>query len=425
MNNPHLNDAAAEKSMLRRAMSEPGKTLCRPLVEQMFHSGMHLKCWRHISDIWVSGATPALENMQDPEIREFMEGVLASPEDCMSTEVAAKRMHAAWFRRRSMRQAEKIHEMAQEGRTVDEIQSQLDQVSSATFGGDGPTMMSDLNAVVDFLEWRAANPGVIRGLSFGMSQLESMMDGLPENSTTIIGARPSVGKTAFMGTMALNLALEGTPVYYMSLEMTQFNMKLRAVQQLCGFSAGAHRDQGLTADEGRRLMDAFRRLKELRHFIIDDSREGRNLRMFPTLARRAVQQFGAKVLMVDYLQLLDDPRERDMRLKVKAASGALHAASRELGVSVVAAAQLNRPGNAAVYRKSQEEYEAPPPSLESLKESGAIEEDADQVILLHRDQANNGCHVDAILAKNRNGPVGKVSMVFDPEATRFKEEVKW
>lgn len=423
MNNPHLFAPTAEKALLRRAMEDPERILPRSIATELFHDGTNLKCWRAMVDLWVSGVKPALETLTDAEIRQYMEGVMETPAGLMPEDVAIKTMHEAWFRRRSMRQAEKIHELAQEGASMVEIQSCLDRVATETLTADsGPSLLSDMNAVFDFIEWRTANPTLLRGMPFGMTRLEQLMDGLVPGSVTIVGARPSVGKTAFMGTIALNIAMDKIPVYYMSLEMSRFNMKLRAVQQLCGFPAGSFRDTALTQHEGEALLRSMSKLSELRHFVVDDSKDCRNLRLLPTIARRAVQQYGAKVLFVDYLQLLDDPREKDMRLKVKAASGVLHSISREFNVAVVAAAQLNRSGGAAVYRRSQEEFEAPPPTLESLKESGAIEEDADQVILLHRDQAHNGHDVKAILAKNRNGATGEVSMIFDPEATRFREE---
>lgn len=275
-------------------------------------------------------------------------------------------------------------------------------------------------SVIDDIAWRVQNPCKIRGIEFGFTQLEKILDGLQPARFYLIGARPSVGKTAFAGDIAVNLLQSGHGGVFFSAEMSNLQLQQRLLARIAGVNPTKSIHGALTKSD---LIDLRRGLTEMDKWPlwIDDT-DRINIDLLKSRARKAVTKDGAKWIIVDYIGLIRgvDPKSRQSkREEVGEVSAALKALSKELSVPVIALAQLKRTGNA--YNSASGSTEIPKPTLESLKETGDLEQDADTVILLHRDINNNIRDATAIVAKNRSGSLGSVDLKFSADTTSFTE----
>tara|TARA_Y100001938_G_scaffold138958_1_gene205187 strand:- start:1693 stop:3018 length:1326 start_codon:yes stop_codon:yes gene_type:complete len=286
----------------------------------------------------------------------------------------------------------------------------------------GVSHIGDLNDLVEDIAWRAKNPNQIKGTPFGFHKLEGLVDGLQSSKLYLIGARPSVGKTAFAGDIVVNLAKQGIGSIFFSCEMSDLQLKQRLLATLSGVNPTKSLQGALIKSELDDLRHGIKAMKDWPVWIDDTDRI--NIDLLRSRARRAVSKDGVGCVIVDYIQLVKgvEPKSRmSKREEVGEVSGALKAMSKELGVPVIALAQLRRTGNA--YNSSSGSTEIPKPNLESLKESGDLEQDADCVILLHRDMSKNASEAHAIVAKNRSGACGEVLLSFANDTTSFRESL--
>ena len=278
--------------------------------------------------------------------------------------------------------------------------------------------VGETTGLVAELKFRAdpANKGKTRGLPFGIRPLEMKIDGLQPKKLYVIGARPSVGKSAMAGQIALQVAHDGHHVLFFSLEMDLVQLQQRFVSALSGVSMTS---DILNRNEQTRILSAIREMKALPIHIDDTDASAMSLPLLRQVARRSAGTNGTKLIIVDYLQLLDSGSKTDNKQSdVSKVSAGLKALAKELSVPVLALAQLKRSGQAYTRGGTEESR----PTLESLKESGAIEQDADTVILLHRDIMENASEADAIVAKNRGGTLGSIRLTFHNDITKFSEE---
>lgn len=254
------------------------------------------------------------------------------------------------------------------------------------------------------------------GIATGFTDLDRMTGGLKAGQLVIIAARPSMGKSAFATNIAESACLENaTPTALFSLEMTGEELMERVLCTQSGIKLQRVRDGFMSKDEMRKLGDKVGEISAAPLYI--DETPALSIAAFRARARRAVAKHGVKLLIVDYLQLMKGATKRaqqDRRLEIDEISSGLKATAKELGVPVIALSQLNR--------DAEERAE---PKLSHLRESGSIEQDADIVALLHRPERVTHKDEDKgkavlILAKQRNGPVGRIELYFDAEITRFK-----
>jgi replicative DNA helicase len=254
------------------------------------------------------------------------------------------------------------------------------------------------------------------GIATGFTDLDRMTGGLKNGQLIIIAARPSMGKSAFATNIAEAACLEsGTPTALFSLEMTGEELMERVLCTQTGIKLQRVRDGFMSKDEMRKLGDKVGQISEAPLYL--DETPALSIAAFRARARRAVAKHGVKLLIIDYLQLMKGSTKRaqqDRRLEIDEISSGLKATAKELGVPVIALSQLNR--------DAEERAE---PKLSHLRESGSIEQDADIVALLHRPERVSHKEEDKgkavlILAKQRNGPVGRIELYFDAEITRFK-----
>lgn len=254
------------------------------------------------------------------------------------------------------------------------------------------------------------------GIATGFTDLDRMTGGLKDGQLIIIAARPSMGKSAFATNIAEAACLEnGTPTALFSLEMTGEELMERVLCTQTGIKLQRVRDGFMSKDEMQRLGAKVIDVAGAPLYL--DETPALSIAAFRARARRAVAKHGVKLLIIDYLQLMKGSTKRaqqDRRLEIDEISSGLKATAKELGVPVIALSQLNR--------DAEERAE---PKLSHLRESGSIEQDADIVALLHRPERVSHKEEDKgkavlILAKQRNGPVGRIELYFDAEITRFK-----
>jgi len=284
----------------------------------------------------------------------------------------------------------------------------------------GVSHIGDIAELVNDITWRAANPNQIKGLPFGMMRIERLLDGLQPCKLYLIGARPGVGKTSFAGDIAIDLAKSGVGVMFFSCEMSKLQLQQRLLSTLTGVNPQKSISAPYTKQELQKIRDGVREMRGWNLWIDDTDRI--DIDLLRSRARKAVTKDNVKCIIIDYITLVRgvEPKSRSSKKdEVGEVSGALKALSKELNVPVIALAQLKRTGNA--YNSSSNATEIPKPNLESLKESGDLEQDADAVILLHRDMSHNASVAYAIVAKNRSGMTGEVELIFSNETTSFTE----
>lgn len=262
-----------------------------------------------------------------------------------------------------------------------------------------------------------AGEGGITGLSTGFAELDEMTSGLQRTDLVIVAARPSMGKTALCLTLAQNAALHSDSVVAVfSLEMSKEQLVTRMLASEARVNAHRFRTGHLVASEWTRLSEAIGILSEAKLFI-DDTPGISVLEMRAKCRRLAAEQKSLDLIVVDYLQLMSGGKRSESRQQeVSQISRELKALAKELDVPVVALSQLSR---------APEARTPPKPLMSDLRESGSIEQDADVVAFIYREdyykpsEENQGL-AELIIAKQRNGPTGTVKLAFLKEFTRFE-----
>jgi replicative DNA helicase len=273
---------------------------------------------------------------------------------------------------------------------------------------------------IERLEYLFANKGDVTGISTGFFDLDKLTSGLQPKELIIIAARPSMGKTAFSLNMALHAALrEKKSIAYFSVEMAKEQLMIRALASEARISLSSMRTGQLNQNEWTRLIDAAAKISDANFFIDDTS--GISPYELHAKARRIKAKKGLDLIMVDYLQLMNlkqrvESRERE----VSEISKTLKAIAKDLSVPVIALAQLNR----GVEGRSDKR-----PMLSDLRESGSIEQDADVIMMLYREDYYDKENPDArnfaevIISKQRNGPTDTVRLRWQPEIGLFANNI--
>jgi replicative DNA helicase len=270
---------------------------------------------------------------------------------------------------------------------------------------------------MDQIAMRAESGGhSVTGLGSGFIDLDDKTAGFHPGQLIVLAARPSMGKTAFALNVSDHVAVKlNIPVLFVSLEMGHIEI---ADRLLCARSSvdgsRIRRGVGLNNRELTELGKAFQELSSHKMFI--DDTPSRTAMQIAASARRIRRRNEIGLLVVDYIQLVDSDETRDSRQEqIAKISRRLKALARELGIPLIALSQLNR---------AVESREDKRPRMADLRESGAIEQDADIVLLLHRPEYYNANDepgvAEVIVAKNRNGPTGTIKLAFLNKFTRFE-----
>lgn len=265
------------------------------------------------------------------------------------------------------------------------------------------------------MEKRANNPSSLTGITTGFIDLDRKLSGLQKSDLVLLAARPSMGKTALMVNLAVNAALkEGAQVAIFSLEMSKDQLTRRMMSSMAHVDLQKVISANLEADEWSKVLEGVNVLDQL-NIHIDDT-AGISPLELKAKARRLKAQQDLDLIVIDYLQLMELKGKTENRTQeISAISRALKGIAKELEVPVVALSQLSR---ATELRGDKR------PILSDLRESGAIEQDADVVLFLYRDEYYNEDTDkrnvgEVIIAKHRNGPTGVVELTFLPQFTKF------
>ncbi|HVS79024.1 MAG TPA: replicative DNA helicase [Candidatus Saccharimonadales bacterium] len=305
---------------------------------------------------------------------------------------------------------------------IEEAETRLFDVSQKHVKQDIISLESILGDSFDRLDDLHRNKGGLRGIPTGYKDLDKLLAGLQRSDLIVVAARPSMGKTALMLNIALNIATKAKQgsVLIFSLEMSKEQLVDRLLAAEAGVEAWKLRTgEGLTDNDFERLSAAMGELAEAPIFIDDTS--GITVSDLRTKARRLHHQHPLAAIMVDYLQLMSGgsrfAAQSNRVQEISEISRSLKILARELNVPVVALSQLSR---------SVENRSPQIPQLADLRESGSIEQDADIVAFLYREEYYNPDSsrqniTDIMVKKHRNGPIRNIEMFFDRDQQRFRD----
>ncbi len=311
---------------------------------------------------------------------------------------------------------------------LQEAERLLFRIGSERYRHDVQPLEQVLDDLRDHLERLKEHEGVA-GIPTGFRHLDHLLKGLQPSDLIIVAGRPGMGKTAFLVTMALHAARVGKRVAIFSLEMSNEQLAQRMLSQETNLGADLFRDpRQLSATQWERLREAMERLSRLTIFL--DDTPALTPQQLRVKCLRLSQHYGLDLVIVDYLQLMSSGRRSENRVQeVSYISRSLKHLARDLNIPVVAAAQLSR----AVEQRPDRR-----PMLSDLRESGALEQDADVVMFLYREayyqEDKEGDEkaatrrrrtepepVELHVAKHRNGPTGKIQLIFEPLRAAFRE----
>lgn len=312
---------------------------------------------------------------------------------------------------------------------MQEAEGKLFEISQQNLTKDYTQIDPIIDEAYDALMKAAAQADGMSGIPSGFHQLDKMTSGWQNSDLVILAARPAMGKTAFALSMARNMAVDqGIPVAFFSLEMSNVQLVKRLMSNVCEIPSEKIRSGQLAPYEWGQLDKKLNQLRGAKLFLDDTP----SLSVFElrTKARRLVREEGVKLIMIDYLQLMNASGMSfgNRQEEVSTVSRSLKGLAKELNIPILALSQLNR---GVENRTGQEGVkDTKRPQLSDLRESGAIEQDADMVLFIHRpeyyhiyeDEHGNDTRGKAlvIIAKHRNGGVGDVSLRFCGELTRFQ-----
>jgi replicative DNA helicase len=309
---------------------------------------------------------------------------------------------------------------------LDEVERDILRISEARVEATANTMKDLVRGALRTVDEMQARRGALTGIGTGFVDLDRMTMGLRGGEMIVIAARPSLGKSALAANIADHVAVElGLPVGLFSLEMTAESLVLRMLCSRARVNLRNVREGFLAERDFPKLTGAAGKLANAPLYI--DESSALSILELRAKARRMQQQHGIKLFIIDYLQLLHSTARRaeNRQQEIADISGGIKALAKELGAPVLVLSQLNREVEKEKNRK---------PRLSDLRESGAIEQDADLVGLLYRagggeDEEGNMTEQDAaptnlLIAKQRNGPTGDVNLTFLRAYTRFESAAK-
>jgi len=299
---------------------------------------------------------------------------------------------------------------------LDEAERKIFSIAEQRSQEDGPQSITQyLAQATDRIDKLYHSNEPISGLSTGFSDFDDMTSGLQNGDLIIVAGRPSMGKTVFGVNVAEHAAIKSNKaVLLFSLEMPGEQIAMRMLSSLGRIDQHRIRSGKLTDEDWPRLTSAVSVLSEAKLFV-DDS-PALSPSDIRSRARRLAREHELGLIVVDYLQLMQVPGYRENRtLEISEISRSLKALAKELNIPVIAISQLNR---------SLEQRADRRPVMSDLRESGAIEQDADIIAFIYRDEVYNDDTPDKgvaeiIIAKQRNGPIGKIRLTFMGQYTRF------
>ncbi len=306
---------------------------------------------------------------------------------------------------------------------LQEAEGKLFEISQTHLKREVTQIDPVLNLALEQIQTAANAESGLSGLQTGFDDLDKMTSGWQNSDLIIVAARPAMGKTAFVLSMAKNMAIDfNIPTAIFTLEMANVQLVKRLISNVADITGDQIKNGQLQPEEWDRLNTRLRGVYSAPLYL--DETPGLSITELRTKARRLVREHGVKIIMIDYLQLMNATGMKfgSREQEVSTISRSLKALAKELNIPIIALSQLNR---------STETREDKRPVLSDLRESGAIEQDADMVCFIHRPEYYNSSGVDennnnikglaeVIIAKHRSGGVGTVKMRFISHFTKFQ-----
>ncbi|MGN6553832.1 MAG: replicative DNA helicase [Verrucomicrobiota bacterium] len=312
---------------------------------------------------------------------------------------------------------------------MDEVERDILKISESRVAGENATVKELVKKAINTIEDYHQRQGMLTGVPTGFTDLDKMTSGLHPGEMVVIAARPSMGKTSLAMNIAEHVAIDQKlPVGVFSLEMTSESLVLLMLCSRSRVNLRNIRDGFLAERDFPKLTGSAGKLANAPLFIDDSS--GLSILQMRAKARRMSQQHGIKLFVIDYLQLLHSTARRaeNRQQEIADISNGIKSLAKELEVPIIVLAQLNREMEKDKNRK---------PRMSDLRESGAIEQDADLIAMLYKpssgdddDNATNAGEtedavaVNLLIAKQRNGPTGDVNLTFLRSFTRFENAAK-
>jgi len=376
-----------------------------------------------IDVITVASKLDERKQLQDIGGRAYLSDLAGSAASPGSANHYAQVVQTKFMLRSLIEAAAKIGELGfQEDRDIEQV---LDEAQQAVFGVANASLLRSFTAIKEELaeawerlESLQKHDGTLRGVPTGFPALDTLLSGLQKSDLIILAARPSIGKTTLALDIARQTAIKHkTPVGFFSLEMSSQQLVDRMLAAQAGVNSWRLRTGRISKDdEYERLQNGMAELSEAPIYI--DDKSSNTILAMRSIARRMKLEKGLGLIVVDYLQLII-PAAAGSNIslvqQVTEISRSLKGMARELEVPVLALSQLSR---AVEQRRGR-------PRLSDLRDSGSIEQDADVVMFIHREDkmdstAEKTNVAEILIEKHRNGPVGKVDLLFDEEKTTFR-----
>lgn len=369
-----------------------------------------LKAQKHIED--VGGAA-------------YLTQLINATPTSMHTTIYAQLVQRAAIRRQLMTYgSEVIKSAADESTELSEVLNKLESkqvdIAARWIGANTQPLNQALSAYYARVENLMNNPQSMLGVPTGFKELDRVFMGFDDQSLTLLGARPGMGKTSMMLSVALNMAKAGMRVAYFSMEMGIEQLLTRLVAMESGINSQRLRSGQLTMSEWGEFVKATGGMDKL-PLLLDDTNIWTPVSLHAKCAS-IKRRLGLDMIMVDYVGLMSGGgRYKDNKVaEAGFISRSLKGMARDLRTPVWGAIQLNR---------NLESRGDKRPLLSDLRESGDYEQDADNVMFIYRDEVYNEAsatpgQADIIIAKHRNGPVGTVSLYFDKALTKFQDAVQ-
>ena len=307
---------------------------------------------------------------------------------------------------------------------LDEVQQEISSVANLQSGNEAAVISDYMKPAIDYLLQLNESDGEAVGIPTGFKDLDNMITGLKAGDMVVLAARPSIGKTTIALNIASNVALKsGKSVGIFSLEMNTLSLVLRLLCSEAKINLREFRQGVLSHARWVHITNAAEKLRKA-NIYIDDTGQLDVIEL-RAKARRLKDKYDVDFIAIDYLQLMKGTNlnsNANREQEVAAISGGIKALAKELDIPILILAQLNRQAE-----------QGGRPKLSHLRESGAIEQDADIVMILHRERelqqdadpveiARNGIESELIIAKHRNGETGIVELVFFPAYTLFQDK---
>lgn len=303
---------------------------------------------------------------------------------------------------------------------ISELKEQLDSITNFQLKNN-TVKVNLLSATVyeKLLKIQSRENVKHNGIHTGFSDIDTLTDGFDNGDLVLIAARPSMGKTAFALSMAKQLAMNGTPTAFFSIEMVRDQIMNRLFSQLSKIDSLKFRRGNFNQDEKKRIMEVIEYCQTLPLWIDDSASLGIN--DIREKSKELVKKEGVKAIFIDYIGIMKTSKEQNREREMSVLSQGLKQLAKEINIPVIVLSQLSR----NVENRGKDKV----PILADLRDSGSLEQDADQVYFIHRPeyykipQFQDGMSTEnlaeIICAKHRNGPTGSVRLAFQKEYTLF------